>query len=130
MGIVENTKDLAGLIQRYSEAGLYRKIVDLEEESVQLRRKLTKAEGDLVEAREALATKAAMQFRAPYCWQDGDETPFCPKCWEGKDNLAVHLPALERVFAGIVRKRRHCKTDLWEERFKPQQRQLKPGTWS
>jgi hypothetical protein len=130
MGIVENTKDLAGLIRRYSEAGLYRKIMDLEEESVQLRRKLTKAEGDLEEAGKKLTARTAMRFSGIYYWQEGDETPFCPKCWEGKDNLAVHLPAPERVFAGIVRKCHHCKTDFWEERFKPQQHQVKGTQWS
>lgn len=130
MGVIENARDLAGLIQKYSEAGLYRKILELEDESGDLRRKLRKAEADLEEARAELAKKATMEFRAPYYWRDGDKTPFCPKCWEGKDKLAVHLPAPTEVFAGIVRKCVHCKTDFWEQVFKQQRRGQAGGSWS
>jgi hypothetical protein len=120
MGVIENAKDLAGLIQKYSEAGLYRKILELEDESGDLRRKLRKAETDLEEARGELVKRGAMKFRPPYYWKDGDETPFCPKCWEGKDKLDVHLSARRRNFAGILRDCLQCKSSFWEERFNQQ----------
>jgi len=131
MGVIENAKDLAGLIQKYSEAGLYRKILELEDESGDLRRKLRKAETDLDEAKAELAKRAAMQFRPPYYWKDGDETPFCPKCWEGKDRRDVHLTATIRNFVGVRRDCLHCKENFWEETFKQERaRQVGgPNSW-
>src|SRR5438552_3194496 len=40
--------------------------------------------------RQALSLKAVMKFREPLYYQDGDNTPFCPRCFE-KDNRAVHV---------------------------------------
>jgi hypothetical protein len=130
MGVIENAKEVAELIKQYNNIELNRKIINLEREIADLQSANRKLEDELIEAKSDLAKRAAMHYRAPYYWQDGDETPFCAKCWEGKDNLPVHLPAPERVFAGIVRKCHHCKTDFWEERFKPQQHQVKRTQWS
>ncbi len=127
MGVIDNAKDLAGLIQKYSEAGLYRKILELEDENGDLRRKLRKTETDLEQSKAELAKRAAMHFRPPYYYKDGDETPFCPKCWEGKDEQDVHLSAPVRNFAGVSRKCLQCKETFWEERFQQRSQVGGPG---
>jgi len=34
--------------------------------------------------------QATMKFEEPLCWQDGDQTPYCPSCWETKRD-AIHV---------------------------------------
>ncbi|MEI9480075.1 hypothetical protein V5093_00180 [Enterobacter cancerogenus] len=42
---------------------------------------------------EQLKEKASFVFKAPLYWKEGDEIPFCPKCYEG-ENKKVHLRAV------------------------------------
>lgn len=42
---------------------------------------------------EQLKDKTTFSFRKALYWQDGDETPFCPKCYEG-DSKKVHLRSI------------------------------------
>jgi hypothetical protein len=75
---------------------------------------------------------AKMQMKGPhgYFFQDGDEVPFCPKCWEG-DGKMVHLPPVENYFVGRGRVCRVCKQHYTEVPAPPRSgpRQV-GGPWS
>ena len=90
MGIVENIKDAADLAKKVGDLELYRKIVHLEGEVMDLTRENRQAEQKIEQLQKQLALKAKMTFKEPFYYQDGDTVPFCPSCFE-KDNRAVHL---------------------------------------
>jgi hypothetical protein len=90
MGIVENIKDAADLAKKVGDLELYRKIVHLEGEVMDLTREKRQAEQKIEELQKQLALRAKMTFKQPFYYQDGDAVPFCPRCFE-KDTLAVHL---------------------------------------
>ena len=90
MGIVENIKDAADLAKKVGDLELYRKIVHLEGEVMDLTREKRQAEQKIEELQKQVALKAKMAFKEPFYYQDGDAVPFCPRCYE-RDAQAVHL---------------------------------------
>jgi hypothetical protein len=121
MGIVENIKDAADLAKKVGDLELYRKIVHLEGEVMDLTREKRQAEQQIEALQKQLALKTKMTFKQPFYHQEGDSVPFCPRCYE-KDGQAVHVvfqfdngerirwdcPACKQMF-GIEKgeKRRH-----------------------
>lgn len=90
MGVVENVKDVADLVKKIGDMELYRKIVHLEGEVIDLTREKRQAEQKADELEHKLRLKAVMKFRQPFYFQDNDAVPFCPRCFE-KDQAAVHV---------------------------------------
>ncbi|HWZ80518.1 MAG TPA: hypothetical protein VNX87_28530 [Candidatus Sulfotelmatobacter sp.] len=90
MSIVENIKDAADLAKKIGDIELYRKIVHLEGEVMDLTREKRQAEQKIEELEEKLALNSKMNFKQPFYFQEGDDVPFCPRCFE-KDKAAVHL---------------------------------------
>ena len=90
MGIIENIKDAADLAKKVGDLELYRKIVHLEGEVMDLTREKRQAEQRIEELQKQLDLKAKMTFRQPFYYQDGDDVPFCPRCYE-KETEAVHV---------------------------------------
>jgi hypothetical protein len=90
MGIVENIKDAADLAKKVGDIELYRKIVHLEGEVMELTREKRQAEQKIEELQAQLALKTKMTFRQPFYYQEGDSVPFCAACYE-KDGRPVHV---------------------------------------
>lgn len=90
MGVVENMKDIADLIRKAGDIDLYRKIVESEGEVIELTRENRRLEEKVHELEKTLAFRGKMTFKEPFWYQEGDETPFCPACYEAKDR-AVHV---------------------------------------
>jgi hypothetical protein len=90
MGIIENIKDAADLAKKIGDIELYRKIVHLEGEVMDLTREKRQADQKIEELEGKLALKTKMNFKQPFYFQEGDNVPFCPRCFE-KDKTAVHL---------------------------------------
>jgi hypothetical protein len=95
-------------------------------------------QSELIAASTSLATgkhktdkPPKMQMRGPqgYFYQDGDEVPFCPKCWE-KDGKAIHLPPLEDYIVGRGRVCRVCSEQYVEFPAAPKGRRQVGGPWS
>jgi hypothetical protein len=57
---------------------------------MELTRAKREAEQKVEELQKQLALKAKMTFKQPFYYQEGDEVPFCPACFE-KNALASHL---------------------------------------
>jgi hypothetical protein len=113
MSVLENAKEIGELIRKYNDIELMRRIVELEVGIAELQRDRITLEGKVAELSQELATKKAMQFRQPYFWQQGDEIPFCPKCWEGSGK-AVHLSTPYQMAGGIGRRCVNCDEIFWE----------------
>ncbi len=90
MGAVENVKEIADLIGKFHDIELNRRILKLEEEVLDLTRDKRRAEEKIEELEKTLRLKKELNFKEPFYWLEGDKTPFCPACWEGK-NQAVHV---------------------------------------
>jgi hypothetical protein len=139
MGIVENIRDAADLAKRVGDIELYRKIVHLEGEVMDLTREKRQAEQKIEELEGKLALNSKMNFKQPFYFQESDTVPFCPRCFE-KDKTAVHLFAVH-LFLEINRddlKRwdcRECKSTYRIEGPNYHRRQnfqssSDPGPWS
>jgi hypothetical protein len=90
LSIIENTKEIADLIQKIGNVDLYRKIVELEGEIIELSRQKLQLEAKVDELQKNAKLKAEMRFERPLYFQRNDGTPFCPVCFE-KDGCTIHL---------------------------------------
>jgi hypothetical protein len=90
VGVIENMKDVADLVKKAGDIDLYRKIVSLEGEVLDLTREKRRLEARVEELEKSLEFKGQLKFDKPFFWMDGDNTPYCPSCWEVK-GIAVHL---------------------------------------
>jgi hypothetical protein len=90
MGVIENMKEVADLVQKIGDINLNRKIVNLEGEVLALTREKRHLEVKVEELERTLTLKNNLAFKEPFYYLEGDRTPYCPGCWEEK-TAAVHL---------------------------------------
>jgi hypothetical protein len=101
-------KNISEIVKKYNDLELMRQIVDLQSQVFELQQ-------ENLALKKERAERLDMQMRGPhgYYFKDGDEVPFCPKCWEG-DGKPVHLPADIDYFGFHGRICRVCKQDYHE----------------
>jgi hypothetical protein len=90
MGAIENIKEIADLVKKLGDIDLYRKIIELEQEIFDLSRKNLKYKEDIDELKGLLSIKQTIKFSKPFYFIEGDQQPYCPKCWE-VEKVLVHL---------------------------------------
>jgi hypothetical protein len=90
MSIIENTKEIAELVKKLGDIDLYKRIVELEGEIIELSRQKWQLAQKVDELEKKTALKAAMRFQQPLYFQDSDAVPFCPTCYETGER-AIHL---------------------------------------
>lgn len=114
MSIVSDFKEVAELIKKIGNTELYRKIVELEGDVIELTREKRALEEQNEELKRSLKMSKQMTFREPFCFVEGDAHPFCPKCWE-VDMVAVHMLGGSRdTGTGLVHYHcPNCKTASW-----------------
>jgi len=81
MGVLDEMRELGDLIKKAGDSDLYRRIVKLEGEVIDLTREKRNAEERVEELERALQFKGQLTFKAPYYWLEGDPEPYCPACW-------------------------------------------------
>ena len=74
MGVIETVKDVAGLIQKYDNIELIRRVVELQEQVYDL-------VNENRSLKELLTTREQLTFSKNSYWK-GDEGPFCSRCWD------------------------------------------------
>lgn len=84
-------KEVADLVKRIGDIDLNRKIVALEGEVQDLTRAKRHLEIKIEEQERIIELKKDLKFDAPFYRLQGDPTPYCAACWEGKNQLAIHL---------------------------------------
>lgn len=90
MSIVSNAKEIADIVKKLGDIELYRKIVELEGEIIELTRTNHTLELRVQELSSKLRFAEQLTFKEPFYYAEGDPVPFCPKCWEG-DHKTIHL---------------------------------------
>jgi hypothetical protein len=87
MSLIENLKEAADLAKKLGNIDLYKKIVELEGEIIEVTRQKLHLESKVEELQKQLSLKARMSFSQPFYCQEGDPVPFCPRCYE-KETIA------------------------------------------
>lgn len=85
MGIIENAKDLAELIKKAGDVELYRKIVELEGEVIELTHENRSLKEELRHRDEHEALRQSLQHDGERYWLTRDGTkdgPFCATCMD------------------------------------------------
>lgn len=90
MSIISNAKEIADLIKKIGDIELYRKIVELEGEIIELTRTNHNLGLQLGALSKTLELKQKLSFKAPFYYAEDDPVPYCPKCWES-ESKAIHL---------------------------------------
>jgi len=108
MSILKNVKEIVDLVQKIDDVELYRKIVELEGEIVELTRQNRIYEQEIDQLKARLEVSKRMEFRKPFYFQEGDHVPFCPHCWE-HEKKAFHLTEGRKG----VWQCQHCKNILY-----------------
>jgi hypothetical protein len=113
MGIsdpIGTIKNISELVKKYNDIDLMQKIVTLHSDVFALQM-------ENLELRKRLDLREKMHMSGPfhYYFQDGDEVPFCPKCWE-KDGKPIHLDEPYTTDLGYTKRFcRVCKEEYYEK---------------
>jgi hypothetical protein len=108
MGIVDEIKDIADLVKKAGDIDLYRRIVNLEGEVIDLTRGKRRAEEKIEELERALKFNKELVLKDGLYWMPNDSTPFCTGCWDAK-KLAVRLKQLVMSIDGNRFQCPNCK---------------------
>lgn len=96
MGVVENAKEIARLIREIDNIDLYRRILDLQGELLEVvdqNRQLRERVADL-EAAASLADELVYEIECYWRVRDGErDGPFCSHCWDDESKLIRLLTA-------------------------------------
>lgn len=74
-------------------ANLMTELASVKMEVITTQALLFEAEQKNKQLEQQLEDKASFVFKAPLYWKDGDEVPFCPKCYEG-EGKKLHLRSI------------------------------------
>jgi hypothetical protein len=114
MSIVTDTKEIVSIIQKLGNMELYQKILDLQSEILEITEENNSLKRELTQAKEQLEIKEKMIFKKPFWYMDGDNTPFCPHCWEN-ERKTIHLIGPTVTSFGPNYDCPHCKQNYTPE---------------
>jgi hypothetical protein len=97
MGIVDNVKDTVKIVQQLDNIELYRKILDLQSEAIELTEQLKQKDQTISKLKDALSLKETLICKdSSYFATDekGEivDGPFCTKCFDIDNTLCRILP--------------------------------------
>ncbi len=87
MGLIENAKEVADLVKKIGDIELYRKIVALEGEIIDLTRKGRFLETENDELKSALKKKKDLSFSAQFFVDAEQKRNCCPHCWQDDQKI-------------------------------------------
>lgn len=94
VGIIENIKSVASVLQKADNIELYRKILDLQYEAMELVQQNNDLKIQITELKDKLSTQENLTFRNNKYWKileaDKQDGPFCSKCWDVERKLVRH----------------------------------------
>ena len=111
MGAIDNVKEVAKLVKDLGNMELYRKILDLQGEIMELTQVNRELQTRVRELEDTISRIDQMTFRSPFYYVDGDDVPHCPRCWE-VNKRAVHYPEPFNSAAGPRYDCPECKTAI------------------
>jgi hypothetical protein len=89
-GVLSNAKEIVELVHKAGNLDLYRRLVELQEEIVELAQQKTEVEGKFAAAKRELDLRKSLEFKTPFYFLSTDSIPFCPRCWEN-NSKPIHL---------------------------------------
>ncbi|HAN56315.1 MAG TPA: hypothetical protein DCQ77_09080 [Betaproteobacteria bacterium] len=95
MSIITNAKEIADLVKKLGNVDLYRKIVELEGEIIELSGQNNHLVERTRELEQALKTKEALVFSKNVYWLGGEESrdgPYCQRCYDVTGKLVRLQP--------------------------------------
>ena len=118
---ISTIKHISEVVKKYNDIELMHQIVELHSEVFELQK-------ENLALRKRLDEREKMHMSGPhgYFFLEGDEVPFCPKCWES-DGKAIHLPVPKDYFAGHGRVCRVCRFQYIEDSLPPSNRRGQVG---
>ncbi len=90
MSIIDNAKEIASLVQKLGDIDLYRKIVELEGEIIELTREKRQVEERLADIQRNQEIIQKLHFDSPFYATEGGAELYCARCVES-DRRAVHV---------------------------------------
>ena len=111
MSIIENAKEIADLIKKIGDIELYRKIIELEGEIIDLTRALRGKEDLITELERSLHVSRELTFRKPFYYSKDEKDPYCANCWETK-KMVVHAIYFGEWASGHRYECPNCKTQI------------------
>lgn len=90
MSIYDGLKDAAKVLQEAGKIEQYKQILEAQEKMLDMQKKIFDIENENTELKEKLKIKGQLTFRNNAYWMDGDNEPFCSRCWE-KEKIPIHL---------------------------------------
>jgi hypothetical protein len=103
------------IISNTADRELVKLILDLQKEIFAIESHNLELASELASLKPQLDLPARMHTRpqSDYYFLDGDDVPFCPKCWESRGN-AIHLLAPVSAAGRTRRECRVCKETYWD----------------
>lgn len=93
MSVVENMKEVADFVKKFNDIELNRRILNLENEVLDLSRDKRRAEERVEQLERALKFSKELVLKDGFYWANGDRTPFCTARWDAK-RMAIHVKRL------------------------------------
>lgn len=90
MSIIDNAKEIASLVQKLGDIELYRKIVELEGEIIELTRDKRQLEDRLADIQRSQEIIQKLRFESPFYVTDREGELYCARCVES-DRRAIHV---------------------------------------
>ncbi len=95
MSIISNAKEIAEVVKKLGNIDLYRKIVDLQGEIVELTSQNHSLLEKIRDLEQALKTKAQLSFEKNVYWlieTKGKDGPYCQRCYDVTGKLVRLQP--------------------------------------
>ncbi|MGE1560408.1 hypothetical protein [Pantoea septica] len=96
----DNSPELDKATLKLELANLMVELASVKMEVISLQALVFDAEQKNKELEEKLKDKDTFTFKSGVYWKDGDDTAFCPKCWEN-DGKKLHMLARLRKYGGM-----------------------------
>ena len=115
MDPLSTLKKIRKIISNATDRELVDLILDLQKEVFAIESRNLELASELASLKPQLDLPARMHTRpqSDYYFLDGDEVPFCPKCWESRGK-AIHLQAPVSSDGRVRRECRVCKQTYWD----------------
>jgi hypothetical protein len=128
--IINTAKEVANAVKKYNDVPLMNQVFELQQALLDMQNDKIELKRQLDEARKKLDIRDTMHKRGEYFYRDGDEEPFCPKCWQ-KDEKAVYLSTQKTSETyGKYRQCIVCTGMFIEEQPVHMNRQIRGSEWS
>lgn len=114
MGLYEGIKDVIGIAQKADNIELYRQLLDLEAQALDMQAEITRLREENADLKKIKDIEQDIEYYVdPYITKKTDQKPikYCAACWADKGNLVPIQKSRERVYLCPLCNARIIETD-------------------